>query len=106
MTTEATEAPRDSPLCPRLVAYREDLRTSEPDWHNSPVDSFGLGKGRACDRLAESGIKDVDRLRRGLGAAVDPVWNLFHHGNGLSHAAESSVFESGCKNKNDMSFYF
>jgi len=35
------EAPRDCPLCPRLVAYREDLRAEYPDWWNSPVRAFG-----------------------------------------------------------------
>src|ERR687889_1640566 len=35
------EAPRDCPLCPRLVALREELRTVYPDWWNSPVPAFG-----------------------------------------------------------------
>jgi uracil-DNA glycosylase family 4 len=36
------EAPRGCPLCPRLVAYREDNRRKEPaDWFNDPVPSFG-----------------------------------------------------------------
>ena len=34
------EAPRDCPLCPRLVAHREQLRTEEPDWWNAPVPVF------------------------------------------------------------------
>ncbi len=29
------------PLCPRLVAFRHELRSLEPDWHNAPVPSFG-----------------------------------------------------------------
>jgi len=32
---------RDCPLCPRLVAFREENRASWSDWHNAPVDSFG-----------------------------------------------------------------
>lgn len=32
---------RDCPLCPRLVAFREDSRVKWPDWHNAPVESFG-----------------------------------------------------------------
>jgi uracil-DNA glycosylase family 4 len=39
--TPATEAPRDCPLCPRLVAYREELRAEYPDWWNAPVPNFG-----------------------------------------------------------------
>jgi uracil-DNA glycosylase family 4 len=35
------EAPRDCPLCPRLVAFREDLRLSHPEWWNAPVPAFG-----------------------------------------------------------------
>ena len=35
------EAPRDCPLCPRLVALREELRTTYPDWWNAPVPAFG-----------------------------------------------------------------
>ncbi|HEY0111633.1 MAG TPA: uracil-DNA glycosylase [Allosphingosinicella sp.] len=35
------EAPRDCPLCPRLVGFREALREEQPDWWNSPVPHFG-----------------------------------------------------------------
>jgi len=35
------EAPRDCPLCPRLVAFRDELRVSHPDWWNAPVPAFG-----------------------------------------------------------------
>ncbi|WP_129791464.1 uracil-DNA glycosylase [Sphingosinicella sp. CPCC 101087] len=35
------EAPRDCPLCPRLVALREALREEHPDWWNAPVPAFG-----------------------------------------------------------------
>jgi uracil-DNA glycosylase family 4 len=36
-----SEAPRDCPLCPRLVRYREQLRGEHPDWWNAPVPAFG-----------------------------------------------------------------
>ena len=36
-----TEAPRNCPLCPRLVALREELRDRHPDWWNAPVPAFG-----------------------------------------------------------------
>ncbi|HEX8216619.1 MAG TPA: uracil-DNA glycosylase [Allosphingosinicella sp.] len=39
--TPATEAPRDCPLCPRLVAYRHALRAEHPGWWNAPVPNFG-----------------------------------------------------------------
>ena len=35
------EAPRDCPLCPRLVAFRHDCRAEHPDWWNAPVPAFG-----------------------------------------------------------------
>jgi uracil-DNA glycosylase len=35
------EPPRDCPLCPRLVAFREELRVEFPDWWNAPVPNFG-----------------------------------------------------------------
>ncbi|HEX8258323.1 MAG TPA: uracil-DNA glycosylase [Allosphingosinicella sp.] len=37
----AAEPPRDCPLCPRLVAFREALRAEHPDWWNAPVPNFG-----------------------------------------------------------------
>jgi uracil-DNA glycosylase family 4 len=37
----ALEAPRNCPLCPRLVAFREDLKAEYPDWWNAPVPHFG-----------------------------------------------------------------
>lgn len=35
------EPPRDCPLCPRLVAVREELRAEHPDWWNAPIPAFG-----------------------------------------------------------------
>ena len=35
------EAPRDCPLCPRLVAFRHECRVEHPDWWNTPVPAFG-----------------------------------------------------------------
>lgn len=37
----ATEAPRDCPLCSRLVATRDALRVEYPSWWNAPVPAFG-----------------------------------------------------------------
>ena len=36
-----TEPPRDCPLCPRLVAFREVCRAEHPGWWNAPVPAFG-----------------------------------------------------------------
>jgi uracil-DNA glycosylase family 4 len=35
------EAPRDCPLCPRLVAFRHECRAEHPGWWNAPVPAFG-----------------------------------------------------------------
>jgi uracil-DNA glycosylase family 4 len=35
------EAPRDCPLCPRLIAFRQECRAEFPDWWNAPVPAFG-----------------------------------------------------------------
>jgi uracil-DNA glycosylase family 4 len=35
------EAPRDCPLCPRLVRFRQQCRAEHPDWWNAPVPAFG-----------------------------------------------------------------
>lgn len=35
------EAPRDCPMCPRLVSLRQQLRAEHPDWWNAPVPAFG-----------------------------------------------------------------
>jgi uracil-DNA glycosylase family 4 len=40
------EAPRDCPLCPRLVAYREANRQAEPGWFNGAAPSFGDERAR------------------------------------------------------------
>ena len=39
------EAPRDCPVCPRLVEYREDNKRRDPPWFNGAVPSWGDPKG-------------------------------------------------------------
>ena len=36
-----TEPPHDCQRCPRLVAFREQLRAEYPGWWNAPVPAFG-----------------------------------------------------------------
>ena len=40
------EPPRDCPLCPRLVAYRQENARQNPDWWNGPAPSFGDPEAR------------------------------------------------------------
>ena len=41
MPAETSVPSRNCPRCPRLVAFRENWRAKESDWHNAPVPSFG-----------------------------------------------------------------
>ena len=41
VSAASLEPPRDCPLCPRLVAYRETNRAAHPDWFNGPAPCFG-----------------------------------------------------------------
>lgn len=41
MNQAPPEAPKDCPLCPRLVAYREANTRAEPGWFNGAAPSFG-----------------------------------------------------------------
>ena len=40
------EPPRDCPLCPRLVAYRQTNQSQNPDWWNGAAPSFGDPQAR------------------------------------------------------------
>ncbi len=59
-----SEPQRDCPLCPRLVAFRQDNRSRDPDFHNGPVPSFG---GRDAHLLIVGlapGLKGANRTGR------------------------------------------
>lgn len=46
MTKIAVEAPKACPLCPRLVAYRQENAHAHPEWFNGAAPSFGDAKAR------------------------------------------------------------
>jgi len=50
------EPSRDCPLCPRLVAFREEWRAKEPTWHNAPVPTWLPPEGAAGVRLLIVGL--------------------------------------------------
>ena len=50
------EPPRDCPLCPRLVAYRQVNAAQHPDWWNGPAPSFVPVGGPASVRLLVAGL--------------------------------------------------
>lgn len=60
----AAEAPRDCPLCPRLVAFRATNRGNEPAWHNGAVASFGDADGRLLIVGLAPGLKGANRTGR------------------------------------------
>ncbi|HEY0292265.1 MAG TPA: uracil-DNA glycosylase [Hansschlegelia sp.] len=55
---------RDCPLCPRLVAFREEQRAKRPDWHNAPVASFGLVGSRLLIVGLAPGLQGANRTGR------------------------------------------
>jgi uracil-DNA glycosylase family 4 len=36
-----SEPPKNCPLCPRLVAYRQENQRQNPDWYNGPAPTWG-----------------------------------------------------------------
>jgi uracil-DNA glycosylase family 4 len=58
------EAPRDCPLCPRLVRYREQLRNEHPGWWNAPVPVFGDGDAWLAIVGLAPGRKGANRTGR------------------------------------------
>ena len=62
--THAVEPPRECPLCPRLVQFREEARAKQPDWFNSPVPSFGSPGARLLVVGLAPGLKGANRTGR------------------------------------------
>jgi uracil-DNA glycosylase len=61
------EAPRDCPLCPRLVAFRSANQASEPAWFNGAVPSFGRESANSARVLIVGlapGLKGANRTGR------------------------------------------
>jgi uracil-DNA glycosylase family 4 len=64
-TTRPSGKPgRDCPYCPRLVAFRKDWRTREPDWFNAPVPSFGPHDARLLIVGLAPGLRGANRTGR------------------------------------------
>lgn len=61
---DPTNPPHDCPLCPRLVAFREENRAKFPDWHNGPVPKWGdVSPGLLIVGLAP-GLRGANRTGR------------------------------------------
>ncbi|WJR81767.1 uracil-DNA glycosylase [Bradyrhizobium sp. NP1] len=59
-----TEPNRNCPLCPRLMAFREEARAREPAWFNSPVPSFGDADARLLIVGLAPGLQGANRTGR------------------------------------------
>jgi uracil-DNA glycosylase family 4 len=55
---------QNCPLCPRLVAFREEARAAHPDWHNAPVPSFGDDTARLLVVGLAPGLRGANRTGR------------------------------------------
>jgi uracil-DNA glycosylase len=64
MVEVPAEAPRDCPLCPRLVSFREANRRAEPSWYNGAVGSFGPASARLLIVGLAPGLKGANRTGR------------------------------------------
>ncbi|MEM9138268.1 MAG: uracil-DNA glycosylase family protein, partial [Pseudomonadota bacterium] len=64
MPARLVEAPLNCPLCPRLVEYRDDLRTDFPEWFNNPVPSFGDPTARLLVVGLAPGVRGANRTGR------------------------------------------
>src|SRR6266571_3641820 len=58
------EPTRDCPLCPRLVAFRQQLRAREPTWFNAPVPAFGPLRARLLIVGLAPGLQGANRTGR------------------------------------------
>lgn len=69
VTTPTIDAGRaepqaDCPLCPRLVAFREQWRAAEPGWYNAPVPTFGPLDARFLVVGLAPGVRGANRTGR------------------------------------------
>ena len=55
---------RDCPLCPRLQAFRDNLRELHPDWFNAPVPAFGPTTARMLIVGLAPGMQGANRTGR------------------------------------------
>ncbi|QTL03663.1 uracil-DNA glycosylase [Aquabacter sp. L1I39] len=58
------EPGHDCPLCPRLVAFREQWRAAEPSWFNGPVPVFGPAEARLLVVGLAPGLRGANRTGR------------------------------------------
>src|SRR6202162_5398737 len=62
--TEPPEPVKDCPLCPRLVAFRQENKKAHPDWFNGAVPSFGPATAQLLIVGLAPGLKGANRTGR------------------------------------------
>src|SRR5437667_7613233 len=60
----SAEPDRNCPLCTRLAEFRAEARKRQPDWHNSPVASFGDSTARLLIVGLAPGLQGANRTGR------------------------------------------
>ena len=63
-TSNLSEPPADCPLCPRLVAFRQDNEAAHGDWFNGAVPSFGCKSAGLLIVGLAPGLKGANRTGR------------------------------------------
>jgi uracil-DNA glycosylase len=64
MASSSGKPGRDCPRCPRLVAFRQAWRKTEPEWFNAPVPSFGPTDARLLIVGLAPGLRGANRTGR------------------------------------------
>ena len=64
MQSLSPEPAKNCPLCPRLVAFRQENSRAHPDWFNGAVPSFGRGTARLLIVGLAPGLKGANRTGR------------------------------------------
>jgi uracil-DNA glycosylase family 4 len=59
-----TQPPHDCPLCPRLVAFRQEAQRLHPDWYNNPVRYWGDEAAKLIIIGLAPGLKGANRTGR------------------------------------------
>jgi uracil-DNA glycosylase family 4 len=60
----SSEPPRNCPICPRLVAYRDANRAAHPEWFNGPAPSWGDENARLLVAGLAPGRQGANRTGR------------------------------------------
>jgi uracil-DNA glycosylase family 4 len=64
VSNQKPEPAKDCPLCPRLVAFRNENVAAHPDWFNGAVPSFGPETARLLIVGLAPGLKGANRTGR------------------------------------------